>query len=295
MDDLVGDRRTAYVTYVPSAINDANKCKEDLEVQNMEPSGHRKRSFEALVNFLVDGMNKGDYDIQGPVLKPLQSLFNKMFIRRGQTSVSIVGDMTRATLLIKDEENLRGVVSRIEELFPQIYGEQFDGPDKIGVDMFLHQVFKMKKIPGSDIIPYRFKPNSSQKERMGKGEASLYYNFNFFDGIPEYHQVGSTEMFVAFELQIGLEDEVSGLREDHVSYEERRVLDAQPLLKAYKEAYENVNAVGMSKAPAPSSLAEMSEDNDDFELISSVLGGNFVNCKYREFGKKQIDGEEMAP
>eukprot|EP00957_Ditylum_brightwellii_P119843 9144439-Ditylum_brightwellii.AAC.1 len=43
-------------------------------------------------------------------------------------------------------------------------------------------------------------------------------------------------MFVAFELQIGLEAEVNDLREDHVSYEEGRILKAQPLLKAYKEA-----------------------------------------------------------
>eukprot|EP00957_Ditylum_brightwellii_P057993 4397610-Ditylum_brightwellii.AAC.1 len=73
----------------------------------------------------------------------------------------------------------------------------------------------MKKIPGTDIIPYRFKANSSQKKKMDKGKPPLYFNLNFFDGIPEYHRVGTTEMFVAFELQIGLEAEVNGLRVDH--------------------------------------------------------------------------------
>eukprot|EP00957_Ditylum_brightwellii_P014556 1096016-Ditylum_brightwellii.AAC.1 len=106
---------------------------------------------------------------------------------------------------------------------------------------------------------------------MGKGKPPLYYNFNFFDGLPEYHRVGSTEMFVAFELQIGFEAEISGLREDHVSYEEGRILNAQPLLKAYKEAYENVSEVDKSKTSAPSSLAEKSDDHNDFKLISSVL------------------------
>eukprot|EP00957_Ditylum_brightwellii_P192704 14673214-Ditylum_brightwellii.AAC.1 len=111
-----------------------------------------------------------------------------MFIRRGQTTVSVIGDMTRATLLIKDEEDLRGVLRRIETLFPYIHGKEFQGPNDIGVNMFLHQVFKMKKIPGTELIPYRFKPNSSQKERMGKGGSPQYYNFNFFDGLPEYHR-----------------------------------------------------------------------------------------------------------
>eukprot|EP00957_Ditylum_brightwellii_P039833 3015735-Ditylum_brightwellii.AAC.1 len=100
MDDLVVDADAFFpTTYVPSAIGDAGKCRNDLEVKKMEPSDHRKRSFEALINFLVDGIKEDDFVIQGPVLKPLQSLFNKMFIRRGQTSVSVIGDMTRATLL----------------------------------------------------------------------------------------------------------------------------------------------------------------------------------------------------
>eukprot|EP00957_Ditylum_brightwellii_P138932 10590149-Ditylum_brightwellii.AAC.1 len=65
-------------------------------------------------------------------------------------------------------------------------------------------------------------------------------------------------MFVAFELQIGFEAEVSGLWEDHVLYKEGRILNAQTLLKAYKEVYENVNEVDRSKTSAPSSLTEKS-------------------------------------
>jgi len=159
------------------------------------------------------------------------------------------------------------------------------------VGKFLEQVAEMDKVPGTEIILYRFKPNSSQKERMSTGDPPLYFNLNFFDGIPEYHRVGSTEMFVAFELQIGLEAEVNGLRKNHLSYEEGRILTAQPLLKTYKESQEKSNEVDASTASAPSFLTE---DHDDFKLISSVLEGNFANWKHRELGKKVIAGDGTA-
>mmetsp|Transcript_34363 Transcript_34363/g.45980 ORF Transcript_34363/g.45980 Transcript_34363/m.45980 type:complete len:341 (-) Transcript_34363:433-1455(-) len=217
MDNL--DRGDYSKFYVPSALQDAPKCKQDMEEKKTAPSARRKHSFEKLIAFLVNELTEDDYDVQGPVLKPIQSLFNKMFIRRGQTAVSVIGDMTRATLLVKNEKDLRVIVKRVEEAFPSIHGKEFQGPSEVGVDTFLHQVFKMKKVPESDVIPYRFKANSSQKKRMDKGEP-LLYNLNFFDGIPEYHRVGTTEMFVAFELQIGFEAEVNGLRVDHLAYEE---------------------------------------------------------------------------
>eukprot|EP00957_Ditylum_brightwellii_P031603 2396694-Ditylum_brightwellii.AAC.1 len=84
----------------------------------------------------------------------------------------------------------------------------------------------------------------------------LYFNLNFFDGIPEYHRVGTTEMFVAFELQIGFKAEVNGLRVDHLAYEEGRILKAQPLLKDYKEAHEKSSESHVSTTAAPSSLTE---------------------------------------
>eukprot|EP00957_Ditylum_brightwellii_P093525 7121725-Ditylum_brightwellii.AAC.1 len=102
-------------------------------------------------------------------------------------------------------------------------------------------------------------------------------------------------MFVAFELQIGLEVEVSGLRQVHASHEEGRILNAQPLLKAYKEAHENANEVDASTTSVPSSMSEMLEIGDDLKLITSVLEGNFANCKYRALGKEEIYGEGTAP
>mmetsp|Transcript_7216 Transcript_7216/g.9586 ORF Transcript_7216/g.9586 Transcript_7216/m.9586 type:complete len:443 (+) Transcript_7216:1-1329(+) len=292
MDNL--DRGDYSKFYVPSALQDAPKCKQDMEEKKTAPSARRKHSFEKLIAFLVNELTEDDYQVQGPVLKPLQSLFNKMFIRRGQTAVSVIGDMTRATLLVKNEKDLRVIVKRVEEAFPSIHGKEFQGPSEVGVVTFLHQVFKMKKVPESDIIPYRFKANSSQKKKMDKGKP-LLYNLNFFDGIPEYHRVGTTEMFVAFELQIGYEAEVNGLRVDHLAYEEGRILKAQPLLKAYKEAHEKSSESHVSTTAVPSSLTEKSESQDDMKLIAAVLEGNFFNCKYRALDQREIDGKGTAP
>mmetsp|Transcript_12673 Transcript_12673/g.18731 ORF Transcript_12673/g.18731 Transcript_12673/m.18731 type:complete len:243 (+) Transcript_12673:2-730(+) len=98
-------------------------------------------------------------------------------------------------------------------------------------------------------------------------------------------------MFVAFELQIGLEAEVNGLRKDHLAYEEGRILKAQPLLKAYKESKGESNKLYTNKTSAPSSMAEKAEGCNDFKLITAVLEGIFSNCKYQAVGKKAIDGE----
>ena len=155
-------------------------AKKTLKRKKTAPSAHRKKCFEALITFLVDELTEDDYDVQGPVLKPLQSLFNKMFIRCGQTAVSVIGNMTRVTLLVKNEEDLNRVVFRIKEEFPSIHGTSFKGPGKIGVNNFLHQVSEMKKIPQTKIIPYRFKKHSSQNDK----DSPLLYNLNFFDSVP---------------------------------------------------------------------------------------------------------------
>jgi len=281
--------------YAPSALKDAAKCQTDLRKGTQAPSTYRENSFKKLTNFLVGNLNKDDYTFQGPFVKPLQSLFNKVYIRRGQTSVDIVGDMTRATLLVKNKSDLSAVMLKIQESFPEIHGEMFEGPERIGVNSSLHRVFKMKKIPDTNIIPYRLKENGSQRKRIENKQHALLFNLNFFDGVPEYHRVGCTEMFVAFELQIGLEAEINGLREDHLAYEERRILEAQPLLKRYKESKEKINKVNASTTPVPSNMIEKAEDYNDFRLITAVLGGNFSNCKYRELDQKEIRGEGTAP
>eukprot|EP00957_Ditylum_brightwellii_P157859 12015579-Ditylum_brightwellii.AAC.1 len=65
IDDLVGDRLNYILPHVPPVIQDVHKCKQDIT---------NKKLFHQPTEKI------------GPVLKPLQSLFNKMFISRGQTS-----------------------------------------------------------------------------------------------------------------------------------------------------------------------------------------------------------------
>eukprot|EP00957_Ditylum_brightwellii_P078818 5993870-Ditylum_brightwellii.AAC.1 len=72
-------------------------------------------------------------------------------------------------------------------------------------------------------------------------------------------------MFVTFKLQIGLEAEVNGLRVDHLTYEEGRILKAQPQLKAYKDDHKNLKEVDAITTSVPSSLTEKSECQDDMK------------------------------
>eukprot|EP00957_Ditylum_brightwellii_P059426 4511822-Ditylum_brightwellii.AAC.1 len=102
-------------------------------------------------------------------------------------------------------------------------------------------------------------------------------------------------MFVAFELQIGLEAQVNGLHGDHVSYEEGGILNAQQLLKKYKDAHKNLKEVGTITTPVLSTLSEKSERQDDMKLVMAVLEGNFSNCKYCALDQKEIDREGAAP
>ena len=88
-------------------------------------------------------------------------------------------------------------------------------------------------------------------------------------------------MFVAFELQIVLEADVNGLRADHLVYEEGQIINAQPLLKKYKDAHKNLKKVDTITTSVPSTLSEKSESQDDMKLIAAVLEGNFSNYKYQ--------------
>jgi len=115
-------------------------------------------------------------------------------------------------------------------------------------------------------------------------------------------------MFVAFELQIGLKGEIEMLRETHVSYEEGRILNSQPLLKAYKDAHENLNEVDASTTSTPSSLTKKAKDHDDFKIITALslkeispfppihfLSNQIHNiCNYCVLGQKEMEGEGTA-
>lgn len=215
----------------PSAFEDALKGQKDLE-SSPGPTNYRTETFLALTKWIAHDLGDNQYKLEGPELKPLQSLFNKVYIRRGQTQVNILGDMTRATLCITEPIHFEKVISRITKEFPRIE-EKLD-TSKVGVLSFLEQVSNMKKIDiyTTQIIPYRLKINSSQANI----KSPRVYNFNFFDLVPEYHLVGNTEIFVAFELQIGLASEIEEPGKNYVAYEGSRILESQILLNSYIKA-----------------------------------------------------------
>lgn len=264
--------------YIEDSIND-NGTNSSLN----RPSEPRTSAFEELIGWLTEGLDKDLYSVQGPVLKPLQSLFNKIFIRRGQTSVQIIGDMVRATLLIDDRETLKRLVTLIETTFPNIAEESFRHPDKCkdGVVGFLRYVHEnLKFLPGStDVLPYRFKMNSSQQKKKKRSNFEpLWYNFNFFHQIPEYHRVGFSEMFVAFELQIGLNDEINSHRKSHVAYERERILANQPLLKNYLDVVASqTTADGGSTGSSSLSTNFSNCSKEDIKLIDNVLMGKIAS------------------
>eukprot|EP00957_Ditylum_brightwellii_P062107 4713568-Ditylum_brightwellii.AAC.1 len=57
---------------------------KDLEGETPAPSTCGENSFKQLTNFLEGGLNEGDYTCQGgPVVKLVQSLFNKLYVWHG--------------------------------------------------------------------------------------------------------------------------------------------------------------------------------------------------------------------
>ena len=276
--------------YQPSVLDDGWLCLRHLQdwkngQGSAAPNEDNTKAFQELYAWLTEGIDSGLHSFQGPVLKPLQSLFNKMFIRRGQTSVHVVGDMVRATLLVDDRKTLQQIASRIEMTLPNIINNQFHRPDTSDgglVDIFAYVDEKLAFIPtSSTVLPYRFKMNSSQKKK----KEVLWYNFNFFHQVPEYHRVGQSKMYVASELQIGLTSEVISHRKSHDAYERDRILSNQPLLKNYDTALKEMTE---EKGDKISNLSANSNDknkearngkfgsncsDDDVKLIENVLFG----------------------
>ena len=56
--------------------------------------------------------------------KPLQSLFNKLFVRRGQTTVNIAGDVLRGTLIV-DRSDDPALLSKVIERLRALAGANF--------------------------------------------------------------------------------------------------------------------------------------------------------------------------
>uniref|UniRef100_A0A7S1ZSV4 Uncharacterized protein n=1 Tax=Ditylum brightwellii TaxID=49249 RepID=A0A7S1ZSV4_9STRA len=181
------------------------------------------------------GTGHGDANVVS--YKPLSSIFNKAYIRRGQMrAASILGDLRRATFYVKTQDELDHIARNLENAFPDNYKKKIDKWKGNCIDQ-LHEIAKLESVTlksGSSVTIYRFKANSSQKEKSVKS----VYNLNFFIGKPNFYSTGMKNHYItACEIQIGLTSEINGLREDHEPYERQRILESLPLLAAYKEGH----------------------------------------------------------
>ena len=52
---------------------------------------------------------------EGMAYKPIQSLFNKMYVRRGQVAMNLIGDLQRGTLYVNTPEELDRVKQTLSQ------------------------------------------------------------------------------------------------------------------------------------------------------------------------------------
>eukprot|EP00957_Ditylum_brightwellii_P135322 10318821-Ditylum_brightwellii.AAC.1 len=111
------------------------------------------------------GTGHGDANVVS--YKPLSSIFNKAYIRRGQMrAASILGDLRRATFYVKTQDELDHIARNLEKAFPDNYKKKIDKWKGNCIDQ-LHEIAKLESVTlksGSSVTIYRFKANSSQKE-----------------------------------------------------------------------------------------------------------------------------------
>eukprot|EP00565_Helicotheca_tamesis_P005712 CAMPEP_0185725672 /NCGR_PEP_ID=MMETSP1171-20130828/1877_1 /TAXON_ID=374046 /ORGANISM="Helicotheca tamensis, Strain CCMP826" /LENGTH=615 /DNA_ID=CAMNT_0028393859 /DNA_START=86 /DNA_END=1933 /DNA_ORIENTATION=- len=215
------------------------------------PYEWHKAAFDVLVKEICSKAGVSSYEFVGPVYKPLDSLFNKLFVRRGQTAVNIVGDAIRSTLLVDHEDDVEKITSMIEEVcsrnfkpklkdftgsLPELL-ERIHDMDPLTLKMpnFTSGEMLEAYLSGRDVrfLIYRSKPNSSQMDRIKNGLKPHLVNVNFFIDHPHVHLANpdSSYLLAACEIQIGVKETVDGLRQDHTPYERARLLDGLPSIK----------------------------------------------------------------
>ena len=229
--------------FLPSSLKHARHCRAAL--QSGDPDSvvtvhdrdrqiflELKAWMEARAGLAEDALGCSSERVVN--YKPLQSLFNKAYVRRGQmSSAQIAGDIRRCTFTVETVEELERLTTMLEGAFPENYAQKVD-KWKGTVSSQLAAIAAMKplELTTADVTIYRFKANSSQ---AGRDRCELY-NMNFFLDHPNYYQAGLASAYLcACEVQIGVASTVAGLRQNHTPYERQRILDALPLLGAYND------------------------------------------------------------
>ncbi|KAJ1452717.1 hypothetical protein M885DRAFT_526059 [Pelagophyceae sp. CCMP2097] len=233
--------------FMPSSLKHARVCRAALKAEkHTDVIATKERDaavFQALRTWIADaaGLAGGAAALKVRDeanlvnYKPLQSLFNKAYVRRGQmSSACIAGDIRRTTFTVSTVDELDLIAAALSDAFEANYAKHVDQFVGTAADQ-LQAISEMVplELPGGHVITiYRFKANSSQ---AGAANCELY-NMNFFIGAPNYYQAGLAAAYIcACEVQLGVAALVTALRRDHAPYERQRILDALPVLEAYKE------------------------------------------------------------
>lgn len=223
------------------AILQPGRSKQERKdvLTSLARSGKMPR-YEKAFNLFIEQIQKDSgvtaaKPFTGMSYKPIQSLFNKMYVRRGQMAMNLIGDLQRGTLLVDTPEQL----DAIKQCIKKQNGEnlQRDIEKRGNLAIMLNEISQCTRIPLADadgkvieVIVYRVKDNSSQKERTDRGELSHVMNINFFIDGPQADCSRNSTIIGACELQVGVMSTLEALRGNHVPYERQRILDGIPQL-----------------------------------------------------------------
>lgn len=209
------------------------------EMMSRAAKGKRNRYNEVYNLFVLELMRDSGVtpglEFTGMVYKPIQSLFNKMYVRRGQFGMNIIGDLQRGSVYVKTPEELDTV--------RQSLGKRCAGNLKKEIESTGDLALMLDKIKACEpmaltneqgdrfnVFVYRVKDNSSQKERTDRGELSHAINVNFFIDGPQADLSRSSVVIGACELQVGVLSTLQAMRSNHQPYERQRILDGIPQL-----------------------------------------------------------------
>jgi hypothetical protein len=169
--------------------------------------------------------------------KPIQSLFNKMYVHRGQVAMNLIGDLQRGTMYLNTPEELDRVKQSLSQAYQQNFDQKIDQMTNFEVMLGTIRACVPLKLRIAetgevvDVIIYRIKDDSSQQERTDRGELSHLMNINFFIDGPQADGSRNATIIGACELQVGVMSTLHALRGGPVPYERQRILDGIPQLK----------------------------------------------------------------
>ena len=184
--------------------------------------GRFKRTYELFVQHILTGSGvqlSAAESFDGMQYKPIQSLFNKLYVRRGQAAMNVIGDLQRGTLLVDTPEQLDAIKRFLcEQNESNLKSKIHETADLKTMFDEIHKCSRTKlhgTVTAYEVIVYRVKDNSSQKERTKDGSLPHVVNVNFFIDGPQADCSRNSVIVGACELQVGVRTTLAELRSAH--------------------------------------------------------------------------------